>query len=273
MIETLIENQQKAGVSMAKLIAVANQKGGVGKTTTCVNLAAALHMSGKRVLLCDMDPQGHASIGLGYDKKDDVATIYNLLIGQCDAQTAIRNTEYGDLLPANTNLVGAEVEFLGIEDRHYLLRNVLQKIEHMYDFILIDCPPSLGQLTINALCAAHSVIVPIDCGFYALEGLSSLTTTISMLKKELNPNLDIEGVLLTMFDSRTNLAIQIAQEIKRFFPKKVFSTVIPRNVRLAEAPSHSKPVLAYDRFSKGCASYMSLAEELIAKNTLREESK
>ncbi len=251
---------------MAKIIAVANQKGGVGKTTTCVNLAAALHLCGKRVLLCDMDPQGHASIGLGYQKKEDVATIYNVLVGQCGVAEAIRHTAYGDLLPANTNLVGCEVEMLGMDNRHYLLRDILAKIKHLYDFVIVDCPPSLGQLTINALCAADSVIVPIDCGFYALEGLSSLTTTISMLKKELNPSLCIEGVLLTMFDSRTNLAIQIAQEIKRFFPRQVFHTVIPRNVRLAEAPSHSKPVLAYDRYSKGCASYMKLAEEIIQKN-------
>lgn len=258
---------------MAKIIAVANQKGGVGKTTTCVNLTAALHLCGKRVLLCDMDPQGHASIGLGYQKKDDGSTIYNVLVGQCAVSDAVRHTEYGDLLPANTNLVGAEVEMLGMENRHFLLRDVLKILDSRYDFIIIDCPPSLGQLTINALCAANSVIVPIDCGFYALEGLSSLTTTISMLKKELNPDLTIEGVLLTMFDSRTNLAIQIAQEIKRFFPRQVYHTVIPRNVRLAEAPSHSKPVLAYDRYSKGCASYIRLAEEIIDQNLPKEGSK
>lgn len=258
---------------MAKIIAIANQKGGVGKTTTCVNLTAALHLCGKRVLLCDMDPQGHASIGLGYQKKEDVATIYNVLVGQCAISDSIRHTEYGDLLPANTNLVGAEVEMLGMDNRHYLLRDVLKTVAHQYDFILIDCPPSLGQLTINALCAADSVMVPIDCGFYALEGLSSLTTTISMLKKELNPDLMIEGVLLTMFDSRTNLAIQIAQEIKRFFPRQVYHTAIPRNVRLAEAPSHSKPVLAYDRYSKGCAAYMRLAEEVIAQNLPKEATK
>lgn len=255
---------------MAKVYTIVNQKGGVGKTTTCVNLAAALHLAGKRVLLCDMDPQGHASIGFGINKKDAGNTIYDVLVGECTAAEGIRRTQYGDLLSANTDLVGAEVEFLSRDNRHFLLRDALRSLGNLYDFILIDCPPSLGQLTINALCAADSVLVPIDCGFYALEGLSSLTSTISMLKKSLNPSLVIEGVLLTMFDARTNLAVQIAQEIKRYFPKQVYRTAIPRNVRLAEAPSHGKPVIEYDRYSKGCASYSQLAEEVISQNQPKE---
>lgn len=251
---------------MAKVIALANQKGGVGKTTTCVNLSAALHAMGKRVLMCDMDPQGHASIGFGINKRDGKATIYEILVGQADIQSVIRKTPYGDLLSANTNLAGAEVEMIEFENRHYILRDALNSVRDAYDFILIDCPPSLGQLTINALCSADTVLVPVDCGFYALEGLSALTATMSTIKKGLNKNLDIEGVLLTMFDGRTNLSIQIAQEVKRFFPGKVFSTAIPRNVRLAEAPSHGKPINEYDRFSKGAECYALLAQEIVLKN-------
>lgn len=256
----------ETGDEMAKTIAIANQKGGVGKTTTCVNLAAALTAAGRRVLLCDMDPQGHASIGLGADKRDGKPTIYDVLINGVETVPVIRKTKHGDLLAANTNLAGAEVEIRSLENHHYVLKQALEPVQSLYDFILIDCPPSLGQLTVNALCAADSVIVPVDCGFYALEGLSALTSTMSMIKKRLNPELEIEGILLTMFDSRTNLAIQIAQEIKKYFPKKVFSTAIPRNVRLAEAPSHGKPIFEYDRFSRGAESYLLLARELIENN-------
>ena len=252
---------------MAKIIAVANQKGGVGKTTTCVNLAAALHILKRRVLLVDMDPQGHSSIGFGVNKHEKLPTVYDLISDTASATEVIRKTPYGDLLPASTNLAAAEVELISMDKRHFVLRDALKSISDRYDFIIIDCPPALGMLTINSLCAADSVIVPVDCGFYALEGLSALTSTMATLKKNFNPGLDIEGVLLTMFDSRTNLSVQIAQEIKRFFPQKVFSVTIPRNVRLAEAPSHGKPIMEYDRHSRGADCYMRLAEELINKNS------
>lgn len=251
---------------MAKIIAIANQKGGVGKTTTCVNLSASLFAKGKRVLLCDMDPQGHASIGYGINKRDGKATVYDVLVNNASVKEVVRKTKHGDLLAANTNLAGAEVEMLDIENRHRLLGDALDKVREDYDFIIIDCPPSLGQLTINALCAADSVLVPVDCGFYALEGLSALTSTMSRIKKGMHPNIVIEGVLLTMFDSRTNLSLQIAQEVKRFFPNQVFKTAIPRNVRLAEAPSHGKPICEYDKYSKGAECYALLADELIEIN-------
>ncbi len=257
---------------MAKIIAVANQKGGVGKTTTCVNLSAALHALDKRILLCDMDPQGHSGIGFGANKRDSLPTVYDVIINETPISEVIRKTPYGDLLPSSTALAGAEVELMSMENRHFVLKRALESVAANYDFIIIDCPPSLGMLTLNALCAADSVIVPVDCGFYALEGLSALTSTMSKIKKGLNPPLDIEGVLLTMFDSRTNLSVQIAQEVKRFFPKKVFSVAIPRNVRLAESPSHGKPVLEYDKFSRGAECYLRLAAEVIENNKGGESS-
>ena len=257
-------------IYMAKIIAVANQKGGVGKTTTCVNLSAALHHMKKRVLLCDMDPQGHSSIGFGASKKSDGATAYDVVINGLSPAEVIKRTPYGDLLPASTNLAAAEVELISVDKRHFILREALACVADEYDYIIIDCPPSLGMLTINSLCAANSVIVPVDCGFYALEGLSALTSSMSTIKKGLNPSLDIEGVLLTMFDSRTNLSVQIAQEVKRYFPKKVFSVTIPRNVRLAEAPSHGKPVMEYDKYSRGADCYMRLAAEIEDNNTRQE---
>ncbi len=255
---------------MAKIIAVANQKGGVGKTTTCVNLAASLNYMKKRVLLCDMDPQAHSSIGYGVNKRSEGQTVYDIIINGTDCSDVIRKTPYGDLLPASTSLAAAEVELISVDKRHFILREALKTVEANYDYIIIDCPPSLGMLTINSLCAANSVLVPVDCGFYALEGLSALTSTMSTIKKGLNPSLDIEGVLLTMFDSRTNLSVQIAQEVKRFFPKKVFSVTIPRNVRLAEAPSHGKPVMEYDKYSRGAECYLRLAAEIIENNARQE---
>ncbi len=255
---------------MAKIIAVANQKGGVGKTTTCVNLSAALNSMKRRVLLCDMDPQGHSSIGFGANKRSNDATAYDIIINGVPATDVIKKTPYGDLLPSSTTLAAAEVELISVDKRHFILREALKAVEDNYDYIIIDCPPSLGMLTINSLCSANSVIVPVDCGFYALEGLSALTSTMSTIKKGLNPSLDIEGVLLTMFDSRTNLSVQIAQEVKRYFPKKVFSVTIPRNVRLAEAPSHGKPVIEYDKHSRGADCYMRLAAEIIENNAKQE---
>jgi len=246
---------------MGRIVAVANQKGGVGKTTTCVNLCAALTEVGARVLLCDMDPQGNATSGLGANKKKDAPTIYNLLIEGFEASEVIIKTPYGDLLPSNQILSGACVELVSIEDREFVLKNVLVKVRDNYDYILIDCPPSLEMLTLNSLCAADSVLIPVQCEYFALEGLTDLMSTIRMIKKALNPGLEIEGVLLTMYDSRTNFSFQVAAEIKKFFKQKVYSVAIPRNVRLAEAPSHGQPVMKYDRSSRGSAAYIELAKE------------
>lgn len=250
---------------MGKIIAIVNQKGGVGKTTTCVNLTAALKEAGKRVLLCDFDPQANATSGMGVDKSLTLG-VYDVLINGIAPEKRVVSTRYGDVLPSCKALAGAGIEMIGMEGRELLLRNALQQLAPNYDYIFIDCPPSLELLTLNGLCAADTVLVPVQAEYFALEGLSDLMNTIRIVRKSLNKNLDLEGVLMTMFDSRTNLALQVSEEVKRFFPGKVYATVIPRNVRLSEAPSHGKPINAYDRTSRGCEAYTALADELIRKN-------
>ena len=249
---------------MARIIAVVNQKGGVGKTTTTVNLTAALHALGKRMLLCDFDPQANATSGMGVDKNAASPNVYDVLINDADPKKAVVATKYGDVLPSNKALAGAGIEMIGIEDREKLLKQALDQLSPSYDYIFIDCPPSLELLTVNALCAAGSLLVPVQCEYYALEGLSDLLATVRIVKRKLNPRLALEGVLLTMFDSRTNLSLQVAEEVKRFFPGQVYATVIPRNVRLSEAPSHGKPVSAYDPYSRGAEAYAALAAEIVS---------
>ena len=251
---------------MSKTIAVVNQKGGVGKTTTCVNLAAALHSAGKRVLVCDFDPQGNATSGFGVDKTAVSPSIYEVLIDGADPNRAIVSTPWADVLPANKSLAGATVELIALERREYRLKDALAQIGGSYDFVLIDCPPSLELLTLNGLCAADTLLVPVQCEYYALEGLSDLLSTVRIVKRSLNPTIALEGVVLTMYDGRTNLSMQVAEEVKRHFPGKVYASVIPRNVRLSEAPSHGKPVLAYDAFSRGAEAYHALAEEVLEQN-------
>ena len=251
---------------MAKTIAIVNQKGGVGKTTTCVNLAATLKEEGARVLVCDFDPQANATSGFGVDKTTASPNIYDVLINGADVKRAVVETPYGDVLPANKALTGATVEMIGIDKREYLLKNALAQLSDRYDYILIDCPPSLELLTLNSLCAADTIMVPVQCEYYALEGLSDLLSTIRIVKRSLNPAIELEGVVLTMYDGRTNLSMQVAEEVKRHFPGQVYATVIPRNVRLAEAPSYGKPVSAYDSLSRGAEAYQELAREVMEKN-------
>ena len=250
---------------MGKIIAIVNQKGGVGKTTTCVNLTAALTERGKKVLLCDFDPQANATSGMGLDKRSSLG-VYDVLINGISPEKALISTRYGDVLPSNKALAGAGIEMIGLEGREFLLRNALTELAPRYDFIFIDCPPSLELLTLNGLCAADRVLVPVQAEYFALEGLSDLMGTIRLVKRSLNRSLELEGVLITMYDGRTNLALQVAEEVKRYFPGQVFSTVIPRNVRLSEAPSHGRPVSAYDRASRGAEAYSALAEEFLRKN-------
>lgn len=251
---------------VAKIVAIVNQKGGVGKTTTCVNLTAALKLAGKRVLMCDFDPQANATSGMGVDKSVSNG-VYDALINGVDVRRLISSTPYGDVLPSSKALAGAGIEMIDMQDRQFLLRNALKQVSDDYDFILIDCPPSLELLTLNGLCAADSLLVPLQGEYFALEGLSDLMNTVRIVRRSMNPQLEIEGVLLTMFDGRTNLAIQVAQEVKRFFPGKVYATAIPRNIRLSEAPSHGKPITAYDRSCRGAEAYMQLAQEFLRKNS------
>lgn len=252
---------------MGKIIALANQKGGVGKTTTAINLAASLANIGKKILLVDADPQANASSGLGIDIKKLEFTIYECLIDNVPVHQAILPTEVDNLyiMPSHIDLVGAEIEMLNIQDRERIMRNMLRQIQDEYDFILIDCSPSLGLITVNALTAANSVIIPVQCEYFALEGISKLLNTIKIIKSKLNPTLAIEGFLLTMYDNRLRLANQVYDEVRKHFQNMVFNTVISRNVRLSEAPSHGKPVLLYDPESKGAINYIELAKELIQR--------
>ena len=250
---------------MGKIIAVVNQKGGVGKTTTAVNLTAALTELGKKVLLCDFDPQANASSGLGINKKKIAKTVYDVVINDINAETAIVATKFGDVLPSSADLAGAGVELIGMSNANYRLKAALDQVRDRYDVIFIDCPPSLEMLTLNGIAAADSILVPVQCEYYALEGLSDLMSTLRMVKRKINPNLDIFGVALTMFDGRTNFSTQVAQEVRRHFPGKVFASVIPRNIRLAEAPSHGLPVTVYDKSSRGAKSYRDMAKEIYDK--------
>ena len=250
---------------MGKIIAVVNQKGGEGKTTTAVNITAALTEAGKRVLLCDFDPQANATSGLGLDKRHLRYSIYDVIINDVPADNAIAHTDFGDVLPSTADLAGAGVELVTMDSPNFRLKNALEPVRDQYDIILIDCPPSLELLTLNSICAADGILVPVQCEYYALEGLTDLMTTLRMVKKRLNPRLEIFGVALTMFDGRTNFSTQVAQEVRRHFPGKVFATVVPRNVRLAEAPSHGLPVTVYDRHSRGAIAYRAMAQEIIKK--------
>ena len=254
---------------MGKIIAFANQKGGVGKTTTCVNLSAFLAILGKKILLVDMDPQGNASSAVGVECAKTDNTMYELLLGECSAKDAIHhsNVKNLDVIPSNVDLSGAEVDLVYMDNREKVLKEALAPIKNQYDYIFVDCPPSLGLITVNALTATDSIIIPIQCEYFALVGLGQLMNTVRLIKQHLNPNLDIEGVLMTMKDNRSNLVTQVASEIQKYFGNKVYKTTIPRNIRLAEAPSHGLPIYVYDPKAKGAQAYEDLSKEFLSNQT------
>ena len=252
-------------VNMGRIIAVANQKGGVGKTTTTINLSACLAEQGQKALVIDVDPQGNTTSGLGIDKNNTENTVYELMLGETSIDDCIYKSVMDDLdvIPSNVNLAGAEIDLIDIDDREYILKKIVNSLKEKYDFILLDCPPSLSMLTVNAMTAANTVLVPIQCEYYALEGLSQLIRTINLVKQKLNPELEIEGVVFTMYDARTNLSLQVVENVKANLKQTVYKTIIPRNIRLAEAPSHGLPINLYDSKSAGAESYRLLAEEVI----------
>lgn len=253
---------------MERIIAIANQKGGVGKSTTAINLAACLAEKEQKVLIVDIDPQGNATSGLGVSKDDVENTIYQVMLGTISADDAIQKDVFDnlDVLPSNVNLAGAEIELIDVENREYILKNILYDIKDRYDYIVLDCPPSLSMLTVNAMTAADTVLVPIQCEYYALEGLTQLIHTINLVKRKLNPELELEGVVFTMYDARTNLSLQVVENVKENLGQNIYKTIIPRNVRLAEAPSHGLPINIYDSKSAGAESYRLLAEEVMNQN-------
>jgi chromosome partitioning protein len=257
---------------MARVICIANQKGGVGKTTTAINLSASIAVAEKRVLLIDIDPQGNSTSGMGFNKEEPRETIYQALLRGFGLKEMIHKTElfFLEMVTSNTDLIGAEVELIQEKDRERKLVSLIREVEANYHYIFIDCPPSLGLLTINSLTASHSVIIPLQCEYYAMEGLGQLLKTIRLIKQALNPKLEIEGILLTMFDGRNTLSHQVAHEVKNHFKDKVFKTIIPRNIRLSEAPSHGKPALLYDIHSKGAESYLNLAREIMANGKIND---
>lgn len=258
---------------MGRIIAIANQKGGVGKTTTAINLSACLAEKGKKILTIDLDPQGNTTSGLGVNKGEQENTTYELLIGQCSVEECLLENVIDnlDVLPSNINLSGAEIELIGIEKKEFVLKTEVDKIRDNYDYVIIDCPPSLNMLTVNAMTTADTVLVPIQCEYYALEGLSQLIHTINLVKQRLNPSLELEGVVFTMYDARTNLSLQVVENVKSNLKNTVYKTIIPRNVRLAEAPSHGMPITLYDSKSAGAESYRLLAEEVIQKSEEQDE--
>ena len=255
---------------MGRVIAIANQKGGVGKTTTAINLSACLAEAKKKILTIDLDPQGNTTSGLGIDKNETDNTVYELMLGECTVKECIKKTQIEELylIASDVNLAGAEIELLGINDKEYILKNAVDYVKDDYDFIIIDCPPSLNMLTVNAMTTADTVLVPIQCEYYALEGLSQLIHTIDLVQQRLNPNLQLEGVVFTMYDARTNLSLEVVENVKANLKQTVYKSIIPRNVRLAEAPSHGEPIIVYDTRSAGAEAYRDLAEEVIENAAL-----